>query len=127
MKTIALATAIFLTALATAHAEFTNSHVIHFKKNETCWSYAGRDSSFVGRFLSWQDVTLKAFFETDDGLKDAKVKVYRLDDGREVYFTDAGSFPTPEGGSATYKFDVQVDQPVKNIHLHICAITEKME
>jgi hypothetical protein len=100
---------------------------IRFKKGDSCWSYVGKDDHFVGKFLSWQDITVKAFFETDEGLKDAKVKVYNLTSDRlEIPVTDAGSYPTPEGGDSTFEIGVQIDRPYKNIHFHICAITEKM-
>ena len=103
------------------------SHEIQFQKGKECWSYQGNDHSFVGKFLSWQDITVKAFFETDEGPKDAKVKVYNLTSGRlEIPVTDAGSYPTPEGGNATFEIYVQIDRPYKTIHFHICAITEKM-
>jgi hypothetical protein len=122
MKKLLLVVAVLLVATA---ANATTD--IRFKKGDSCWSYVGRDDHFVGKFLSWQNITVKAFFETDEGLKDAKVKVYNLTSGRlEVPVTEAGSYPTPEGGSATFAIDVQVDQPVKNIHFHICAITERM-
>jgi hypothetical protein len=62
------------------------------EKEKECWSYQGNDRSFVGKFLSWQDITIKAFFETDEGLKDAKVKVYNLTSDRlEIPVTEAGS------------------------------------
>jgi hypothetical protein len=102
-------------------------HEIHIQKGKECWSYVGHDSSFVGQFLSWQDVTVKAFFETDEGIKDAQVKVYNLtNDRQEIPATQAGSYPTPEGGNATFEIDVQIDRPYKDIHFHICAISEKM-
>jgi len=102
-------------------------HEIQIQKGKECWSYQGNDSFFVGHFLSWQDITVKAFFETDEGLNDAKVKVYNLTNGKlEIPVTEAGSYPTPEGGNATFEIDVQIDRPYKNIHFHICAISEKM-
>jgi hypothetical protein len=41
--------------------------------------------------------------------------------------TEAGSYPTPEGGNATFEIDVQIDRPYKNLHFYICVVTEKME
>jgi hypothetical protein len=124
VKKFLLATIMVLVATA---ANAGASHEIHFQKGKECWSYQGNDRSFVGKFLSWQDITVKAFFETDDGLKDAKVKVYNLTSDRlEIRVTEAGSYPTPEGGNATFEIDVQIDRPYKNIHFHICAITENM-
>ena len=102
-------------------------HEIKIQRGKECWSYVGHDSSFVGQFLSWQDITIKAFFETDEGIKDAQAKVYNFTNGRlEIPVTQAGSYPTPEGGNATFEIDVQIDRPYKNIHFHICAISEKM-
>jgi hypothetical protein len=109
-------------------ATVANAADIRFKKGESCWSYVGKDNRFVGKFLSWQDITVKAFFETEEGLKDAKVKVYNLTSDRlEVPVTEGGSYPTPEGGNATFEIDLQIDRPYKTIHFHICAITERME
>lgn len=111
--------------LATTVANATTD--IRFKKGVSCWSYTGKDAHFVGRFLSWQDITVRAFFETDEGLNDAKVKVYNVTSERsEIPMTEAGSYPTPEGGNATFEIDVQTDRPYKTIHFHICAISEKM-
>jgi hypothetical protein len=124
MRKLLLATAMVLVATA---ANASGIHEMHFQKGKECWSYQGNDIAFVGKFLSWQDLTVKAFFETDDGLKDAKVKVYNLtSDGLEIPVTEAGSYQTPEGGNATFEIDVQIDRPYKNIHFHICAITEKV-
>lgn len=123
MKKLLLVTALLL--MATAANATTD---IRFKKGDFCWSYVGKDNHFVGKFLSWQDITVKAFFETDEGLKDAQVKVYNLTNDRlEVSVTEAGSYPTPEGGNATFEIDVQIDRPYKNLHFYICAVTEKME
>jgi hypothetical protein len=123
MKKLLLIVAVLLGATA---ANATTD--IRFKKGDSCWSFVGKDDHFVGKFRSWQDITVKAFFETEEGLKDAKVKVYNLTNGRiEVPVTEAGSYPTPEGGNATFEIHVQIDRPYKNIHFHICAIDEKME
>jgi hypothetical protein len=123
MKKLLLVTALLL--IATAANTTTN---IRFKKGESCWSYVGKETHFVGKFLSWQDITLKAFVETEEGLKDAQVKVYNLTSDRlEVPVTESGSYSTPEGANAIFEIDVQIDRPYKNLHIHICAVTEKME
>jgi hypothetical protein len=112
---------------ASTAANARGMHEIKIQKGKECWSYRGNDRSFVGHFLSWQNITVKASFETDDGLKDATVKIYNLTNGGlEIRATQDGSYPTPEGGNATFEFDVQTDRSYKNIHFHICAITEKM-
>jgi hypothetical protein len=77
MKKLLLVTAVLLVATA---ANATTD--IRFKKGDSCWSYVGKDDHFVGKFLSWQDITVKAFFGTDEGLKDAEVKVYNLTSDR---------------------------------------------
>jgi hypothetical protein len=60
MKKLLPVTAVLLVATA---ANATTD--IRFKKGDSCWSYVGKDDHFVGKFLSWQDITVKAFFETD--------------------------------------------------------------
>jgi hypothetical protein len=108
-------------------ADAHRSHEIRIQKGRECWSYQGKDRSFVGQFLSWQNITVEASSETHEGLRNAKVKVYNLSSGRvELLASDSGSYPTPEGANATLEFDVQVDPSDKVIHFNICAITERM-
>jgi hypothetical protein len=120
LRTTLLAAAMILWVWTTANA--SGSHEIHFQKGKECLSYQGKDSSFVGKFLSWSSITVRAFIETEGGLKDAKVKVYR--NGSEAPIAGDGSYPTPEGGDAVYKFDVQTDQPPNTIHFHVCSTAD---
>jgi hypothetical protein len=50
-------------------------HEIKVPKGKECWSYQGTDNSFVGNFLSWQNITIKAPYQSDKGLKEAPVTV----------------------------------------------------
>jgi hypothetical protein len=63
MKKLLLIVAVLLGATA---ANATTD--IRFKKGDSCWSFVGKDDHFVGKFRSWQDITVKAFFETEEGL-----------------------------------------------------------
>jgi hypothetical protein len=58
MKKPFLVTAVLLGAMTAANAR--GIHEMQFQKGKECWSYQGNDSSFVGHFLSWQDITVQS-------------------------------------------------------------------
>ena len=45
------------------HCHKRATQTIHIPKGQTCWSYQGRDTHFLGHFGSWSNVTVVAYGE----------------------------------------------------------------